>query len=86
MSDGENVSPLLLTLFVNDIEDHLLANGCSYVNIDKEALDNYITLLVLMLADDTILIADSEGNLQKVITCMETYCGTWKLIVNESKI
>ncbi len=48
MSDGENVSPLLFTLFVNDIEDHLLANGCSYVNIDKEALDNYITLLVLM--------------------------------------
>ncbi len=66
------MSPLLFALFVNDIEDHLLTNGCSYVNIDNEALDNYI-------------IADSEENLQKVITCMETYSGTLKLIVNENK-
>ncbi len=63
---GENMWPLLFALFVNDIEDHLLANGCSYVNIDNEALDNYIKLLVLMYADNTILIADSEENLQKL--------------------
>ncbi len=42
-------------------------------------------MLVLMYADDTILIADSEENLQKAITCMERNCGKWKLIVNESK-
>ncbi len=80
----ENLSPLLIALFVNDIEDHLLANGCRYANIDNEALDNYIKLLVLMYADDTILIADSDENLQKDIKCMETYSGTWKLIVNET--
>ncbi len=79
------MSPLLFALFVNDIEDHVLANGCSYVIIDNEALDNYIKLLVLMYADDTILIADSEENLQQAIKCMETYSGTWKLIVNETK-
>ena len=82
---GENLSPLLFALFVNDIEEYMLANGCSYVNIDNEALDNYIKLLVLMYADDTILIADSKENLQKAITCMETYCDKWKLIVNENK-
>ncbi len=49
-----------------------LENGCSYVNIDNEALDNYIKLLVLMYADDTILIADSEENLQK------SYKNVWK--------
>ncbi len=79
------MSPLLFALFVNNIEDHLLVNGCSYVNIDNEALDNYIKLLVLMYADDTILIADSEENVHKAIKCMETYSGTWKLIVNETK-
>ncbi len=29
------MSPLLFALFVNDIEDHLLANGCSYVTIEE---------------------------------------------------
>ncbi len=53
----------------------------SYVNIDNETLDNYIKLLVLMYADDTILIADSEENLQKAITCTETHNGIQKLIV-----
>ncbi len=38
-----------------------------------------------MYADDTILIADREENLQKAIKCMETYSGTWKLIVKETK-
>ncbi len=83
---GENLSPLLFALFVNDIEDHLLANGCIYVNIDNEAFDNYIKLLVLMYADDTILIADSEENLQKAITCMEINSGTCKLIVMSLKL
>ncbi len=79
------MSPLLFALFVNNIEDHILANGCSYVNIDNVALGNYIKLSVLIYAHDTILIADSEENLQKAITCMETYCCTWTLIANESK-
>ncbi len=60
---GKNLSPLLFALFVNDIEDHLLANGCSYVNIDNKALNSYIKLLVLMYADSTILSADSDENL-----------------------
>ncbi len=70
------MSPLLFALFVNDIKNHLLANGCSYVNIDNEVLDNYIKLLVLIYADNTIIIADSDENLQKAITCMDPYSGT----------
>ncbi len=62
----EHLSALLFALFVNDIEDYLLANGCSYVNIDNEALDNYIKLLVLMYADDTILVADSRKTYKKL--------------------
>ncbi len=53
--------------------------------LDNEALDSYIKLLVLIYPDDTILIADSEENLQKAIICMEKYSSTWKLIVNETK-
>ncbi len=79
------MSHLLYALFVNGIEYNLLANGCSYINIDNDALDNSIQLLVVMYAEHTILIADSEENVQKAITCMEIYSGTWKLIVYETK-
>ncbi len=65
VSQGENLSPKLFTLFENDIEDYLLGNSCHHVNIDIEALDNYLKLLVLMYPDDTILIDDSEDNVQK---------------------
>ncbi len=40
------------------------------MNICNEAHGNYMNLLVLMNADDTILIVDREENLQKAITCM----------------
>ena len=56
---GENLSPLLFSLFVNDIESEFLKRGCSYIN-----LDNFIRLMVLMYADETIILADSTENLQ----------------------
>ncbi len=46
MSDSEKLSPLLFALFISKIEDDLLKNSCSYVNIYNEALDNYFKLLV----------------------------------------
>ena len=57
---GENLSPLLFALFVYDLDEHLQCKECTYVQLSVDALDRY---LVLMYADDTILIADSEDNL-----------------------
>ena len=77
---GENLSPLLFSLFVNDIESEFLKRGCSYIN-----LDNFIRLMVLMYADDTIILADSAENLQLALNALKSYCDTWKLEINCSK-
>ena len=81
---GENLSPLLFSLFVNDIENEFLKHGCSYINIDAH-WDNFIRLLVLMYADDTIILADSKENLQLALNALKSYCDTWKLEINCTK-
>ena len=87
---GENLSPLLFSLFVNDIVDELTNHGCSPINFEdnldyENGLDTIIKLLVLMYADDTIIVADSEENLQKALNALKSYCNKWKLDINCSK-
>ena len=55
---GENLSPLLFAFYVNDLENYLLEHNCNYLNFD-DSLDTYLKLLVLMYADDTIILCDS---------------------------
>ena len=47
--------------------------------------DNLIRLLVLMYADDTIILANSKENLQMALDALKLYCNTWKLEINCSK-
>ncbi len=51
------MSLLLFAIFENNIENHLIANDRSYVNLHNEVLDNYIKLLMLMYINNIILIA-----------------------------
>ena len=50
---GENLSPLLFALYVNDIEDSLIENNCNYLLFDDDFLDLHLKLLVMMYADDS---------------------------------
>ena len=85
MRQGENLSPLLFSLFVNDIEEEFISSGCSYITLNDNQLDNLIRLLILMYADDTIILADSEANMQKALNALQMYCNKWKLEINCSK-
>ena len=38
-----------------------------------------------MYADDTIILADSEANMQVALKALQQYCDTWKLEINCSK-
>ena len=52
---GENVSPLLFSMYINDLEEYLLANGNNFIDFKDEMCYSYVKLLVLLYADDTIV-------------------------------
>ncbi len=57
---GENSSPMLFSLFVNDNEDYLSENDCNFVKTGDEWVDTMLKVLVLMYADDTVIIAEES--------------------------
>ena len=87
---GENLSPFLFCVFLNDLEsffsDSGIVNGveCStQVNADTAFL--YLKLFVLLYADDTVILAESAEDLKSALKVYELYCNTWKLTINSSK-
>ena len=82
---GENLSPLLFSLFVNDLENFLQASGCHPVSTHTSEIESLMKIMVLMYADDTIILSDSAAGLQKALDALHTYCATWQLQVNCSK-
>ena len=80
---GENLSPILFSLYLNDLETFLSdnnANGISF-SISELNLSIYLKLFVILYADDTVLLSDS----QKELELFEQYCTKWKLTVNTLK-
>ena len=87
---GENLSPLLFSIFLNDLEPYLLSNGCSGVSVDTKGSGNIdITLLlqfmVLLYADDTVIFDSTPQGLQNSLNAFHDYSIANKLHVNISK-
>ena len=84
---GEHLSPLLFSIYVDDLENYLSANGSVPPKVDKMFhTENVLKLLVLLYADDTLILADSPKNLQKSSHNLSLYCKKWYLAVNEKTI
>ena len=84
---GENLSPFLFSIYLNDLQNFLFTNGANGVicDINYEEISVYLKLLVLLYADDTVLFANSVTDMQTALNIFENYCNTWKLSVNVSK-
>ena len=82
---GENLSPFLFALFINDIEQFLVEYGCNPIEIAGTDLQIYLKLLIIMYADDTVLFANSKDNLQRCLDGLKEYCDKWKLHINADK-
>ena len=82
---GENLSPFLFAIFINDIEQHLIQYGCNPINVLNPDMQIFLKLLVIMYADDTVLFSDTEEGLQKCLNGLKAYCDKWKLQINTEK-
>ena len=86
---GENLSPLLFSLFLNDIESFLKQHGSAPLDLrlgnNGLSLTMYLEIFVLLYADDTILVSETRDGLKKSLLALEMYCEQWKLSVNSAK-
>ena len=85
---GENLSPLLFSIYLNDLRHYLQISGLSGVECETANDDDimiFIKLFILLFADDTVLFSNSKEELQRTLDSFETYCDTWHLKVNISK-
>ena len=91
---GENLSPLLFALFLNDLKAKLtpymdrlrtLNEMSCDLDLSDEDLDLLVHLFILLYADDTAVCAESPECLQIGLNCVNEYCDQWKLKLNADK-
>ena len=79
LRQGEVISPILFSFFVNDLELYLQNEPTSGL------LFYDIVLMLLLFADDMAIFAKSPDELQTNINLLHSYCKTWGLTVNTDK-
>ena len=91
---GENLSPILFSLFLNDMKSHLagdmegmhsiIDNIKTYDETD-DSIDEMFSLFILLYADDTAIFSENAEGLQKGLDSVKTYCDNWNLKLNVDK-
>ena len=76
---GEIISPLLFSLYVNDCEKEFLLKGNTPIELQE------LSLFLLMYADDMVLLAESATELQRMLNALKIYTEKWSLSVNVGK-
>ena len=75
---GDNLSPTLFGLYINDLALHIkeLNKGIK-VGPDR--------ISILLYADDMVLLAENERDLQEMLNSMSVWMSKWRLNVNVTK-
>ena len=79
LKQGEVMSPLLFSLFIEDLELFLQDDQCCGLSIDD------ITFILMLFADDMVILGKDRDDLQKSLDRLEYYCNKWGLKVNSEK-
>ena len=84
---GENLSPVLFSLFLNDMENFLETHHCTGIDFDIEndQLLLYLKIFVLLYADDTVIFGTDPDSFQSNLNVFYEYCQLWKLNINYKK-
>ena len=79
LMQGEVLSPILFSLYVNDFEIEFIKNGCTSIELQN------LHLFILMYADDMVLFSESVDGLQNMLDVLYDYTKQWNLEVNIQK-
>ena len=75
---GDNLSPALFKIFINDLP--------KYLDGTKDHVDlGDLTINCLMYADDVVILSTSKTGLQEKLNKLEKFCSDWCLQVNINK-
>ena len=81
VKQGDISSPILFTLFINELALEILNNGRHGVHFSLEMFE----LFVLLLADDVVLLSETITGLQSQLNSLQRAASTLKLKVNMNK-
>ena len=89
---GENLSPVLFSMFLNDLKGFLGDYDVKTPTLlqtaqlaQTEQIDDFMFLFLLLYADDTAILAENPGDLQNALNGLDKYCKEWGLNVNVNK-
>ena len=87
LRQGENLSPALFSIFLNDLELYLQNKNDTGVDFELATDDMFIYLkfIVLLYADDTAIICESPDEFQITLDNFVDFCKLWKLNINYDK-
>ena len=75
---GDTMSPTLFALYINDLVENLNEIGKG-VKIGNNSVS------ALLYADDIVLLAEKETDLQDMLNVLDKWCTNWRMVVNISK-
>ena len=84
---GDNLSPVLFSMFLNDLEDHMMSDRVNGISVacDNDQITYFMKIYILLYADDTLILSDSPEAFQDSLNSFHNYCADWKLTVNMNK-
>ena len=84
---GNKLSPLLFILFLNDFNTFMQSRykGNCLTPDQNSNLRTLLKLYSLLYADDTILLSETEEDMQRALDATMKYCNENKMTMNASK-
>ena len=79
LKQGEVISPILFSFFVEDLELFLQDDQNSGLSLDA------VTFILMLFADDMVVLGKDKDDLQRSLNLLEKYCDKWGLTVNTEK-
>ena len=78
VKQGDNCSPTLFSIFIDDLVKEINALGLG-IKVGEEKLS------LLLYADDIVLVAHNEQEMQTLLDKLHDWCKHWRVLINTDK-